>query len=80
VTAPERAFQFPKSEQDSELSELRRTVDRERYSGNQIEGPVLKRQLAGTIKRARRGSIISPSPNRRMTSLWLSSGPRRRPS
>jgi len=53
MTALERAFQLAKSGQVSDLSEIRKALDREGYSGNQIEGPVLKRQLADIIKSAR---------------------------
>jgi hypothetical protein len=52
MTALERAFQLARSGQVSGLSEIRRMLDREGYSGSQIEGPVLKRQLGTLIKTA----------------------------
>lgn len=54
VTALERAFQLARSGQVSGLSDIRKVLNREGYSENQIEGPTLKRQLAGLIKTARR--------------------------
>ena len=35
------------------LTEVVTTLDREGYSANQIQGPLLKRQLTGLIKAAR---------------------------
>lgn len=55
MTALERAFQLARSGEVSGLTEIRRALDREGYSGDQIEGPALKRQLAGLIKTARGG-------------------------
>jgi hypothetical protein len=52
MTALERSFQLARSGQVSGLSEIRKALDREGYSGNQIEGPILKRQLADIIKTA----------------------------
>ena len=58
MTALERAFQLARSGEVSALSEIRRTLHREGYSGNQIEGPTLKRQLTGLIKAARPGGLL----------------------
>jgi len=52
MTALERAFQLARSGEVSAISEIRRVLDREGYSASQIEGPALKRQLAGLIKTA----------------------------
>jgi len=58
MTALERAFQLAKSGQVSRPSEIRKALDREGYSGNQIEGPALQRQLADLIKTARRAAPV----------------------
>ena len=53
MTALERAFQLAKSGQISGLSEIVAALRREGYSRDQIEGPVLRRQLTSLIKTAR---------------------------
>jgi hypothetical protein len=53
MTALERAFQLARSGEVSGLSEIVKALKGEGYSGNQIEGPALKRQLASLIKAAR---------------------------
>ena len=53
MTALERAFQLAKSGQISGLSEIVVALRREGYSRDQIEGPVLRRQLTSLIKTAR---------------------------
>jgi hypothetical protein len=53
TTALERAFQLAKSGRVSGLSEIFGVLRAEGYSANQIEGPVLKRQLLDLIKVAR---------------------------
>jgi hypothetical protein len=59
MSALERAFQLAKSGQVAGLTEIATSLNREGYSANQIEGPVLKRQLAGLIKAARKLSETS---------------------
>jgi hypothetical protein len=61
MTALERAFQLAKSGQVSGVEEIRRSLDREGYSGNQIHGPILKRQLTGLVKTARTRPVDTPS-------------------
>jgi hypothetical protein len=53
MTALERAFQLARSGQVSGLSEIVEALRREGYSRDQIEGPVLRRQLTSLIKTAR---------------------------
>jgi hypothetical protein len=53
VTALERAFQLARSGQVSGLSEIAKALRSEGYSTGQIEGPILRRQLADLIKTAR---------------------------
>jgi hypothetical protein len=53
MTALERAFQLARSGKVSGLSEIVRTLKGEGYSAYQIEGPVLRRQLANLVKAAR---------------------------
>jgi hypothetical protein len=70
MTALERAFQLARSGQVSGLSEIVKALSREGYSGNHIEGPALRRQLAGLIKTARQGPRYEPAlANRSITSL-----------
>jgi hypothetical protein len=59
MSALERAFQLAKSGQVAGLSEIAASLNREGYSASQIEGPVLKRQLAALIKAARKSSADS---------------------
>jgi hypothetical protein len=59
MTAVERAFQLARSGSVAGLAEITTSLNREGYYANQIEGPVLKRQLANLIKAARRSSATS---------------------
>jgi hypothetical protein len=56
MTALERAFQLARSGTVASLTEIVSSLNREGYSGNQVEGRVLKRQLADLIKAARKAS------------------------
>ena len=51
MTAVERAFQLARSGSVAGLAEITTSLNREGYYANQIEGPVLKRQLAELILR-----------------------------
>ena len=59
MTAVERAFQLARSGRVAGLAEIATSLNREGYYANQIEGPVLKRQLTNLIKAARKPSIAS---------------------
>jgi hypothetical protein len=59
MTALERAFQLARSGSVAGLTEIVSSLNREGYSGNQIEGRLLKRQLADLIKAARKASVDS---------------------
>jgi hypothetical protein len=59
MTALERAFQLARSGSVAGLTEIISTLNREGYSGSQIEGRLLKRQLADLIKAARKASLDS---------------------
>ena len=59
MTAVERAFQLARSGRVAGLAEIATSLNREGYYANQIEGPVLKRQLAALIKAARKPSVPS---------------------
>lgn len=61
MTALERAFQLARSGRVAGLSEIVTSLNREGYSASQIEGRLLKRQLADLIKAARNGGA-SPAP------------------
>jgi hypothetical protein len=60
MTALERAFQLARSGSVAGLTEIVSSLNREGYSANQIEGRLLKRQLADLIKAARKASVDSP--------------------
>jgi hypothetical protein len=60
MTALERAFQLARSGSVASLTEIVSSLNREGYSGNQVEGRVLKRQLADLIKAARKASEDAP--------------------
>ena len=62
MTALERAFQLARSGNVVGLSDIIASLNREGYHANQIEGPLLKRQLADLIKAARKGSPNSDPP------------------
>jgi hypothetical protein len=55
MTALERAFQLARSGRVTGLAEIVAALKRDGYSASQIEGPLLKRQLAYLIKAARKG-------------------------
>ena len=59
ITAVERAFQLARSGSVAGLAEITTSLNREGYYANQIEGRVLKRQLADLIKAARKSSATS---------------------
>jgi len=59
MTALERAFQLARSGRVAGLTEIVTSLNREGYSASQTEGPVLKRQLSGLIKAARKASADS---------------------
>jgi hypothetical protein len=59
MTAVERAFQLARSGRVAGLAEIATSLNREGYYANQIEGPVLKRQLTNLIKAARKPSTAS---------------------
>jgi hypothetical protein len=59
MTALERAFQLARSGSVAGLTEIVSSLNREGYSANQIEGRLLKRQLADLIKAARKASVDS---------------------
>jgi hypothetical protein len=59
MTAVERAFQLARSGSVAGVAEIAASLNREGYYANQIEGPVLKRQLADLIKAARKSSVPS---------------------
>jgi hypothetical protein len=59
MTALERAFQLARSGRVAGLTEIVTSLNREGYSANQIEGRLLKRQLADLIKVARKASVDS---------------------
>ena len=62
MTAVERAFQLARSGSVAGLAEIATSLNREGYYANQIEGPVLKRQLTGLIKAARKpGAASTPT-------------------
>jgi hypothetical protein len=62
ITALERAFQLARSGHAAGLSDIITSLNREGYYASQIEGPLLKRQLAELIKVARKGSMNSDPP------------------
>jgi len=59
MSALERAFQLAKSGEVAGLTEIVTSLNREGYSASQIEGPLLKRQLANLIKAARKSDVTS---------------------
>ena len=59
MTAVERAFQLARSGSVAGLAEITTSLNREGYYASQIEGPVLKRQLADLIKASRKSSAAS---------------------
>jgi hypothetical protein len=61
LSALERAFQLAKSGEVAGLTEIATSLNREGYSASQIEGPLLKRQLANLIKAARKSDVTAPT-------------------
>ena len=61
LTSMERAFHLARSGRFITLTEVVTTLDREGYSANQIQGPLLKRQLTDLIKAARRSRSTETS-------------------
>jgi hypothetical protein len=59
MTALERAFQLARSGSVAGLTGIVSSLNREGYSASQIEGRLLKRQLADLIKAARKASVGS---------------------
>lgn len=55
MTALERAFQLARSGRVAGLTDIVTSLKRDGYSASQLEGPLLKRQLADLIKAARKG-------------------------
>jgi hypothetical protein len=53
MTSMERAFHLARSGKFTTITEVLTTLDREGYSGSQIQGPLLRRQLTDLIKAAR---------------------------
>jgi hypothetical protein len=53
MTALERAFQLARSGTVAGLTDIITSLKRDGYPASQIEGPLLKRQLADLIKAAR---------------------------
>ena len=53
MTAIERAFQLAQSGRAASVTEIIVSLKREGYSIDQIQGPSLRRQLAGLIRSAR---------------------------
>jgi hypothetical protein len=61
MTALERAFQLARSGSVAGLTEIVSSLNREGYAASQIEGRLLKRQLADLIKAARK-TEVDPAP------------------
>jgi hypothetical protein len=57
MTELERAFQLARSGRVAGLTDIITTLKRDGYSASQIEGPLLKRQLADLIKGAPAGRV-----------------------
>jgi hypothetical protein len=58
MTALERAFQLARSGHVSGLPEIVEALRGEGHSANQLQGPILRRQLADLIKAARERDLI----------------------
>ncbi len=65
MTALERAFQLARSGRVAGVTDIITSLKREGYYASQIEGRLLKRQLADLIKAARKGSVNSDPPGTR---------------
>jgi hypothetical protein len=72
LTTLERAFQLARSGQVSTITEIVKSLKRDGYSTDQIEGAVLKRQLTDLIKAARSGVSAQPvqKGEKRRTRAW----------
>jgi hypothetical protein len=66
MTALERAFQLARSGRFAGLTDIIALLKRDGYSAGQIEGPLLKRQLADLIKAARGGTSSDRRDNARL--------------
>jgi hypothetical protein len=64
MTALERAFQLARSGRAAGVRDIITSLKRDGYSASQIEGPLLKRQLADLIKAARAGGTSSANGTR----------------
>ena len=53
-TALERAFELAKSGTVASVAEIVKILQRDGYGGEQVSGPVLKRQLNGLIQSERK--------------------------
>jgi hypothetical protein len=59
MTTLERAFQLARSGRVAGLTDIVDALRRDGYSADQIQGPILRRQLADLIKAARAGRYAS---------------------
>ena len=57
VTALERAFELARPGKVSTIAEIKRSLERDGYSANQVDGPFLRRQLMGLIRARRQDDI-----------------------
>ena len=71
MTAVERAFQLARSGSVAGLAEITTSLNREGYYANQIEGPVLKRQLADLIKAALSSDVPSSPTQAETRKDWV---------
>jgi hypothetical protein len=60
MTTMERAFHLARSGSVTGLADIITSLNHDGYYASQIEGPLLKRQLADLIRTARKGSVNSP--------------------
>ncbi len=60
MTTLERAFQLARSGKVAGLTDIMKSLKRDGYSAIQIEGPLLKRQLADLIRAALARGTSSP--------------------
>jgi len=65
MTELERAFQLARAGRVAGLTDIITSLKRDGYSASQIEGPLLKRQLADLIKTARGGTSSDQRGNAR---------------
>ena len=69
MTTLERAFQLARSGRVAALTDIITSLKRDGYSSDQIEGPLLKRQLVDLIKAARAARYEPAFASRGITSL-----------